>query len=107
VVGVTVGVVLGWGGDLFCLCAVGGWWGCWVRGGVVGGGGGGGGGKGGALPPNIHCAPTSGLHTMNMCSTSPACAVLTEMKDGIKVIADTNSAGLPSTSKETKGTFAW
>jgi len=39
---------------------------------------------------------------MNMCSTSPACAVLTELsdQDGIKVIAD--YARLSSTSKETK-----
>jgi len=39
---------------------------------------------------------------MNTCSTSPACAVLTELRDrdGIKAIAD--YAGLPSTSEETK-----
>jgi len=36
---------------------------------------------------------------MNTCSTLPACAVLTELRDqeGIKVIA--NYDGLPSTSK--------
>ena len=39
---------------------------------------------------------------MNTCSTSPACAVLTKLRDwdGIKMIAD--YAGLPSTSEETK-----
>jgi len=39
---------------------------------------------------------------MNTCSTWPACAVLTELRDpsGIKVITD--YAGLPSTNEETK-----
>ena len=39
---------------------------------------------------------------MNTCSTSPACAALTELRDwdGIKVI--TNYAGLPYTREETK-----
>ena len=38
---------------------------------------------------------------MNTCSTWPACAVLTELRDwdGVKVITD--YAGLPSTSEET------
>ena len=42
------------------------------------------------------------LYTMNMCNTSPTCAMLTELRDhnGIKVIAD--YVGLPSTSEETK-----
>jgi len=41
---------------------------------------------------------------MNTCSTLPACAVLTELRDrdSIKAIADHDYAGLPSTSEETK-----
>ena len=56
--------------------------------------------------PNIHCAPTSGgilsKAQYEHVSTWPACAVLTELNDqeGVKAIAD--SAGLPSTSEETK-----
>ena len=50
------------------------------------------GGARGVYPPNIHCAPTSGVkHTMNMnmCSTSPACAVLAELRDrnGVKQLS--------------------
>jgi len=41
---------------------------------------------------------------MNMCSTSPACAVLIELTgwDGVKVIADAGCAGLPSTSEDVR-----
>ena len=41
---------------------------------------------------------------MNMHSTLPACAVLTELRDrdNIEAIADHDYAGLPSTSEETK-----
>ena len=63
-------------------------------------------GWGGQGLPNIHCAPWVVVfyvtHTMNACSTLAACAVLTELRDqgGFKAI--TGSAGLPSTSEETK-----
>jgi len=52
-------------------------------------------------PPNIHCAPTSG-GTLS----KAAYAVLTELGDwdGVKVIADTNYAGLPSKKQRN---FAW
>jgi len=39
---------------------------------------------------------------MKMYSTSPACAVLTELRDRDGVKAITNYVGLPSTSEETK-----
>jgi len=43
---------------------------------------------------------------MSTCSTLPACAVLTELGDwdGVKMIADTNYAGLPS---KKQSNFAW
>jgi len=58
-------------------------------------------------PQNIHFALTSGgilslAHTITTCSTLPACALLTELRnwDGIKAIID--YARLPSASEETK-----
>ena len=65
-----------------------------------------GGARGGFAPSNIHCAPTSGgtlskAHYEH-CNTSPACAVLTELRDRNCVKAIVNYDGLPSTSKETK-----
>jgi len=69
---------------------------------------GGGGARGGFAPPNIHCVPTIGgtlsevKHTMNTCSTSPACAVLTEVRDQDSIKTSPTMLGLPYTSKETK-----
>ena len=62
-----------------------------------------GGGGGGA---NIPCAPTSGgtlgkAHYEH-CSTLPACAVLTELRDGDCIKAITEYDALPSTSDESK-----
>ena len=67
---------------------------------------GGGGGQGGALPPKNPLCPHKWLYYtlwgLNTCSTLPACAVLTELRDrdGVKVITD--YTGLHSGSKETK-----